>query len=1387
MDKLHPNWLKLRPLRLKQLNKTLVFYCLVVLGSVALPTKAQIIPDNTLGIESSSLRTVILNDLPSTQIEGGALRDSLLFHSFQEFNIDEGYGAYFFNPDDISTIFSRVTGSNPSNLLGTLGVLGNADLVFLNPNGVLFGPNSQLDIEGSLTTTTANEIVFPNGEVFSAGTPGVPSLIENNLVAPIGLMFEGQTLAPIVSQGNLSTGGNLTLAAHKISTEGGELSAGNDLTLQADDAVQIRDGVDEAFVAIAGNRLTITGQNQVDIFALNHPQSVLTSGGDMTLQSASPVIGDAHFVASGSFRIEDLTGELGPLVSEVDPIIASANDVMLEDYTGASLHILAGGRVMTGNITITGVDAAATSIGPNAPAPFNEPVFREIVLSDGETTISIDGGAQPTLDIRAGIDWETLLGSVPDDINLLTGVNPNPVFGTTATSADITIGGNVNISAPDGLVYLSNQYFPNTNLSGGDIEINDIITESPIGRGGNIAIDSRNDLTAFGSVRSTALFEDAGDISVLARNAISFLSNESENILDSSNLVFGRGGDIDIITGTLLIQNGFDVNSSSIGLGDAGNITIQARESVSIEGILIADSFNQGNSGFISLIATEGDVAINQGGIFSNVVGTGNSGGIEILAKSLQVSNESFLDTSIRSLDSPRIVGQGNAGLIKINVRDDAFFETNSTVFSLVGLDASGEGNNIEITANSLVLNSGAAIIAGTIGEGDSGDIIINVGEALSLDGIGTDGGASSINTSIFPGAEGQGGNIILLAPSLSIANGAQVIASNVLGTGDAGDINFTGDSLNLTNGGSISTFTAGEGDSGNINIDIEEDINISGFITIPERGVSINSGIATTVSAGALGNAGTISLQVRSLSMLSDNFISSDTFSNGNAGDIIIQADNSIVVNQSIISSGVAPGGQGEGGEIGIQGEMLKLTNGGQITAGLTRERQDIPSGQGEGGEIRIAITDTITIAGFNPGSQFLDPFNPGETVQVEGFPSGIISSTERGAVGPAGDIWIDTGSLFIKDGAVVTAATFNNSNAGDIFVSADNFTATGGGQILTSTFEGGIAGEIRVIVTDEIHLSGDDSTFASRLTQFGDDIVGRVDSESGIFSNTANESTGNGGDIIVSAMSLSIDDGALLSVASLGEGDAGDINVNDTWVVQLDHQSGILSQSTSGNGGDINFRNVDLLTLRENSTVSTEAGLNSVGGGGNGGNINADIDFIFAVPSENSDIIANAFDGTGGNIFIVTEGISGLEFRPELTQFSDITASSEFGVDGTVTIDTPGIDFARGFNPLPDALRGTDITDSCDVSDNQDTVELFDIGQGGSIASPEDPLATDDFIDANWISLTPLTDEITRNPNVAARPTGMQSEPDITVTSSAALPGQLITMCQQASHSTK
>ncbi|MFM7382924.1 MAG: filamentous hemagglutinin N-terminal domain-containing protein, partial [Microcystaceae cyanobacterium] len=118
--------------------------------------QAQVIPDQTLGSENSVVTPDVINGIASDRLDGGAIRGSNLFHSFQEFSVREGRGAYFANPAGIANIFSRVTGGNISQIMGILGVLGNANLYFLNPNGILFGPNAQLDVKGSFLATTAD-------------------------------------------------------------------------------------------------------------------------------------------------------------------------------------------------------------------------------------------------------------------------------------------------------------------------------------------------------------------------------------------------------------------------------------------------------------------------------------------------------------------------------------------------------------------------------------------------------------------------------------------------------------------------------------------------------------------------------------------------------------------------------------------------------------------------------------------------------------------------------------------------------------------------------------------------------------------------------------------------------------------------------------------------------------------------------------------------------------------------------------------------------------------------------------------------------------------------------------------------------------------------------
>jgi large exoprotein involved in heme utilization and adhesion len=215
-------------------------------------------------------------------------------------------------------------------------------------------------------------------------------------------------------------------------------------------------------------------------------------------------------------------------------------------------------------------------------------------------------------------------------------------------------------------------------------------------------------------------------------------------------------------------------------------------------------------------------------------------------------------------------------------------------------------------------------------------------------------------------------------------------------------------------------------------------------------------------------------------------------------------------------------------------------------------------------------------------------------------------------------------------------------------------------------------------------------------------------------------------------------------LSSTSNPLGKAGNIDVQAHSIL-LDNQGEIKGEAASVDGGNIELNVKDLLLLRRNSRISTSAGTAQTGG--NGGNITINAPFIVAVPSENNDITANAFTGRGGNINIATQGIYGLQFRPRLTPLSDITASSEFGVQGIIQINTPDVDPTRGLAELAVKPVNVEVAQGCQVSGKQSSVAFFNTGRGGLAPNPYEPISSSDI----WENVPPPTHR-SENPAGAA-----------------------------------
>jgi large exoprotein involved in heme utilization and adhesion len=292
-----------------------------------------------------------------------------------------------------------------------------------------------------------------------------------------------------------------------------------------------------------------------------------------------------------------------------------------------------------------------------------------------------------------------------------------------------------------------------------------------------------------------------------------------------------------------------------------------------------------------------------------------------------------------------------------------------------------------------------------------------------------------------------------------------------------------------------------------------------------------------------------------------------------------------------------------------------------------------------------------------------------------AKGFASGLFAQANRSATGNGGNLRIVTKKLIVQDGAEVSASTYGEGQGGSLEVTA--------------------AESVEVIGTD--------------ARGFG----------SGLFAQATRSATGDGGNLRISAGKLIVQDGAEVTVSSKGSGPAGNLEVQADSIL-VDNQGRLIAETVSGEGGNISLQARDLFLMRGHSSVSTNAG-----GSGNGGNITLNAPFLVAVPVEDSNITANAVRGWGGNINITTSGIYGLKFRPRDTPLSDITATSEFGVNGTVQINTLGIDPSQGLANLPEQLVDASglVGAGCAVAVRQDS-NFVVTGRGGLPSSPNDTL---------------------------------------------------------------
>jgi large exoprotein involved in heme utilization and adhesion len=213
-----------------------------------------------------------------------------------------------------------VTGANRSDILGRLGVLGDANLFLINPNGIVFGKDASLDVQGSFLATTADGVKLGDTGLFSASQPATSNLLS---VSPSALWFNAVAAQAIVNRSQAPSlidqpnsaglspglqvpdGQTLVLVGGDVLLEGGNLTA-------AQGRIELGSvaGVGEVSLSQTGNRFVL-GYDSVSGFgniSLSNAAFVDASGeggGDIQIRGARLEMRQGSNIWTGTLGAEN--------------------------------------------------------------------------------------------------------------------------------------------------------------------------------------------------------------------------------------------------------------------------------------------------------------------------------------------------------------------------------------------------------------------------------------------------------------------------------------------------------------------------------------------------------------------------------------------------------------------------------------------------------------------------------------------------------------------------------------------------------------------------------------------------------------------------------------------------------------------------------------------------------------------------------------------------------------------------------------------------------------------------------------------------------------------------------------------------------------------------
>ncbi len=949
------------------------------------------------------------------------------------------------NSSFLTGIFNDTAGSGQGGALSVNVISGSGDVRIMNGGRVsasVYGSGNG----GALTLRAGSlEIDGENNDVY--GT------VVSAEVLPSGSGNAGGVSVQVIGGVSIANGGQISTSSYASGNTGDLTLQAGSLTIAGAGASLLTGVLSSAFETCTGKtgNLVVNVTSGAGMVKITDDGIISTSTygqgstGDLTLKANTLCIdgtGADSLTGILSVVILGATGNTGNVT--VDVTHGNGN-ILISDGGKIAASTFDAGNAGNVKILANSLDITVTA------NPFG------LIAPSASTPTGIFAESQVGSTGHAG----SLIVDVTSGIGAIALSNGGQISTATFGGGD---GSNASISCNSLSIGGFSFLVQNGELIGlAQSEVGTSTQAGATGACGNLTIDVRTgvgniSITGGGGINTTTANDRSGGILYLAANNLTIDGNGSPVSTGISASCqptgTGRGGDILVdVAGAIQIDNGGQIIDGTFGAGHGGDMTIRGASltingedsvlhSGYITGILTASGSESisasGDAGVatIDITSGEGTISLLDGGqINAATFGHGNAGKLIVNANALLIDSVKFKTaTGIFSDAEPNSTGR--AGDVVVNVTGGpGSVDIRNIGIITAETFGSGLGGSVNVTANVLSIESGGSIMASTASSAaHGGDVSVNA-HLITLDGSaapelftgisavsgsGATGNAGDVlvNASgqirIFGSAEidsstygvGEGGNVRLSAGHISVSgalSGIFVDSGSFHRGGSAGDVIVdASNSIQLSDGGEISSSTSGMGAGGSVEV-LAPNLTITGD----------TSGIfANSLSAGQGGAAGNVDVRVeQSLQIMEGGSVSSSTLGLGHGGNVNLVAGTISIAGPA--GDGSGPSGifaqsdglsfSGVGGNIAVRAESINMLDGAQISASSMST--------GRAGSVDV-VAGNISLSG------------------------GCMISTSS-ARGDAGSITVNASSDFsLLDGSSIAASA--GGNGGNITIGA-------------------------------------------------------------------------------------------------------------------------------------------------------------------------------------------------------------------------------------------------------------------------------------------------------------------------------------------------------------